>query len=55
MENLRDYDLPALKTLLTELGEKPFRAKQLYAWLHQRLAASYEEMTDLRRFIINEI
>ena len=49
MENLRDYELPALKTLLTELGEKPFRAKQLYAWLHQRLAASYEEMTDLSK------
>lgn len=33
----------------TELGEKPFRAKQLYRWLHQRGATSFDEMTDLSK------
>jgi 23S rRNA (adenine2503-C2)-methyltransferase len=31
------------------LGEKPFRAKQLYRWLHKRWAVSFDEMTDLSR------
>src|SRR5690606_31123495 len=31
------------------LGEKPFRAKQIYAWLHQRGAVSFEEMSDLSK------
>jgi 23S rRNA (adenine2503-C2)-methyltransferase len=29
------------------LGEKPFRARQLYRWLHRRWAVSFDEMTDL--------
>ncbi len=33
----------------TVLGEKPFRAKQIYAWLHQRGAVSFDEMTDLSK------
>jgi 23S rRNA (adenine2503-C2)-methyltransferase len=32
-----------------ELGERPFRAKQLYRWIHQRGATSFEEMTDLSK------
>ncbi len=31
------------------LGEKPFRSKQLYRWLHQRGATSFDEMTDLSK------
>lgn len=30
-----------LTAFLTGIGEKPFRAKQIYAWLHQRQAAHY--------------
>ena len=32
---------------MTELGEKPFRATQLYQWMHQKLAPSLEDMTNL--------
>ncbi len=31
------------------LGEKPFRAKQIFKWLHQRGATSFDEMTDLSK------
>ena len=31
---------------MTEIGEKPFRAKQIYAWLHQQLVTSWDEMTN---------
>jgi len=42
--------LPAeLAAFLAGLGEKPYRARQVFRWIHQRGAASFEEMTDLPR------
>jgi 23S rRNA (adenine2503-C2)-methyltransferase len=38
-----------LATALGAMGEKPFRARQVFAWLHKRYAASFDEMTDLSR------
>ena len=31
------------------MGEKPFRAKQLYQWMHVKLADHFDEMTDLSK------
>lgn len=36
-----------LSQFVAELGEKPFRAAQLYQWMHEKLAASLDEMTNL--------
>ena len=47
MTDIKSMTLTELKELMTELGEKPFRAKQIYSWLHEHLAASWEEMTNL--------
>lgn len=41
------YDLPELEEQMKALGEKAFRAKQLFKQLHNRRAQSFEEMTDL--------
>ena len=49
MKNLRDLELKELQSVLEEMGEKPFRAKQLYAWLHQKIAGAYEDMTNLSK------
>lgn len=38
-----------LKELMTVLGDKPFRAKQIYSWLHEHLVTSYDEMTNLSK------
>ena len=38
-----------LKIELEGLGEKAFRAKQIYEWLHVKLADSFEEMTNLSK------
>lgn len=38
-----------LALAVAELGEKPFRAKQLFSWLHKRYALSFDEMTDLSK------
>ncbi|MBR2766043.1 MAG: 23S rRNA (adenine(2503)-C(2))-methyltransferase RlmN [Blautia sp.] len=47
MHDIRSMTLSELTKKLTDMGEKPYRAKQLYSWLHARRAASYDEMTDL--------
>ena len=45
--DIKSMTLPELNTLMTELGEKPFRAKQLYQWMHVKLVSSFDEMTNL--------
>ncbi|MEO6146665.1 MAG: 23S rRNA (adenine(2503)-C(2))-methyltransferase RlmN [Sulfuriferula sp.] len=47
--NLLDYDLPGLAAYFAELGEKPFRAKQVMRWMHHFGAADFAEMSDLAK------
>ena len=47
--NLLDYDLEGLALYCERLGEKRFRATQLFRWIHQRGASSFEDMSDLAR------
>src|SRR5512132_3577476 len=42
-------DLEALRAVATALGEPEYRARQVYAWLYQKRAASLDRMTDLPR------
>lgn len=46
-QNIRLINLDELKNELRELGEKPFRAKQIYEWLWKKNARSFDEMTNL--------
>ena len=47
MTDIKSMNIEELKALMTELGDKPFRAKQIYSWLHERLVTSYDEMTNI--------
>ncbi len=47
MKDIKSLTLTELKELMQELGEKPFRGKQLYEWMHQKLCASYEDMNNI--------
>jgi 23S rRNA (adenine2503-C2)-methyltransferase len=47
--NVFGLELPALETLLAELGEPRYRARQLYTWLYARRARSLGEMVNLGR------
>lgn len=47
--DLRSLTFPEVERAVAALGEKRFRAGQLFRWLHQRYAASFEEMSDLPR------
>lgn len=45
--DIKSLSLEELTEELTRLGEKAFRARQLYQWIHIKLARGFEEMTDL--------
>lgn len=45
--DIKSLDLEKLTSYMVSIGEKPFRAKQLYEWMHKKLASDYDEMTNL--------
>ena len=47
--NLLDFDLEGLAAFCEQLGEKRFRAVQLFRWIHQKGAARFDEMSDLAK------
>ena len=47
--NLLDYDAAQLAGFVAEIGEKPFRARQLLRWMHQCGEADFAKMSDLAK------
>ena len=47
--NLLEFDLEGLAVFCEGLGEKRFRATQLFRWIHQRGASDFDQMTDLAK------
>ena len=47
MKNIKDYDLQDLKDELVNIGEKGFRAEQIFKWLYQEKVKSFDDMTNL--------
>jgi adenine C2-methylase RlmN of 23S rRNA A2503 and tRNA A37 len=47
--NLLDFDLEGLAVFCERLGEKRFRATQLFRWIHQRGASQFDDMSDLAK------
>lgn len=47
MKNIKDYNLEALKKEMEALGEKPFRAEQIFKWLFVEKVKSFEEMSNI--------
>ena len=46
-KDIRAYTFEELADELVSLGEKKFRAKQIYEWLHVKLADSFDEMSNI--------
>jgi len=45
--DIKSLSLPELQREMEEIGEKKFRAAQLYEWMHRKLARDFSEMTNL--------
>ncbi|MDA8109017.1 MAG: 23S rRNA (adenine(2503)-C(2))-methyltransferase RlmN [Betaproteobacteria bacterium] len=53
--NLLDFDPAALERLFAQLGEKPFRARQVLRWIHQRGEADFARMSDLAKSLRDKL
>ena len=49
MKDLKSLNLEQLTEELLNIGEKKFRAKQIYSWIHEKLVDSFDEMTNLSK------
>ena len=48
-QNIRHLTLPDLEKYFEEMGEKKFRARQVYEWIWQKKAMSFADMTNLSK------
>ena len=53
--NLLDFDLEGLAAFCADLGEKRFRAVQLFRWIHQKGVRDFAEMSDLARALRDKL
>ena len=47
MKNIKDYNLDELQEELVNMGEKKFRAEQIFKWIYKEKVKSFDEMTNL--------
>jgi 23S rRNA (adenine2503-C2)-methyltransferase len=55
MTNLLEFDLDGLAAFCERLGEKRFRATQLFRWIHQRGASDFDAMSDLAKVLRDKL
>ena len=48
-QNIKSMDHEELKAFFVSIGEKPFRAKQVYQWMHEKQADGFDEMSNLSK------
>ncbi|MDD2975337.1 23S rRNA (adenine(2503)-C(2))-methyltransferase RlmN [Aquabacterium sp.] len=53
--NLLDFDLEGLTAFCEQLGEKRFRATQLFRWIHQKGATDFDQMSDLAKSLRSKL
>ncbi len=53
--NLLEFDRDALAAFCEQLGEKRFRATQLFRWIHQKGAADFSQMSDLAKSLRDKL
>ncbi|MES1224005.1 MAG: 23S rRNA (adenine(2503)-C(2))-methyltransferase RlmN, partial [Bacteroidota bacterium] len=54
-KNIRHLALSEIESYFEELGEKKFRAKQVYEWLWQKQAQSFDDMSNLSKELRNKL
>jgi 23S rRNA (adenine2503-C2)-methyltransferase len=53
--NLLDLDVDGLAVFCESLGEKRYRATQLFRWIHQKGATDFDQMTDLAKSLRDKL
>jgi len=49
MQNIKDLTLKEIQDWLASIGERPYKALQIFAWVFNKAANSFDEMTDLKK------
>ena len=55
MKNIYDITYESLEEYFINLGEKKFKANQLYTWLYEKKIKSFDEITDIKKTIIEKL
>lgn len=55
MESIYDYSLDDLEAYFLSLGEKKFKAVQVYDWLYKKRVNYFFEMTNLKKELIDKL
>ena len=55
MKNIKDYNLEELKQEFVALGEKAYRAEQVFKWLYVSNVTSFDEMSNLSLDLRNKL
>ena len=53
--DIKSLNLEELGSFIEELGEKKFRGKQIYQWLHVKHVSSFDEMTNISKALIEKL
>lgn len=53
--DIKSLNLEELTQVITRIGSQAFRGKQIYSWMHEKLAASFDEMTNIPRALKVEL
>ena len=54
-KNIKDYNLDQLKEELIDLGEKPYRAEQIFKWIMQDNVTNFDDMTNISIDLRNKL
>lgn len=55
MPDIKSMTIEELTELMTSMGEKPFRARQLFGWMHEKRVRTYDEMSNLPGVLRNTL
>lgn len=55
MQGIKEYTLDGLKECFINLGEKPYRAEQVYKWIYKERVEFFDEMTNLSLDLRNKL
>ena len=55
LQNIKDYELDELKSKMTEIGEKTFRAEQIFKWIYSENVDTIDEMTNISIELRNKL
>lgn len=53
--DIKSMNMEELTEYIISLGEKKFRAKQIYGWIHVKHVESFEEMTNISKKFIEKL